>query len=153
ARAEGRLWRDFQGYSAGRGGAGTIALGVSGIGDVGGAYLQNVKTLPRYAAMLDAGLLPVERGWVRSPDDERRRAIIGNLMCTLRATLAADELDAFAPELERLRALADDGLCVIDGGDIRLTPLGRVFVRNVSMAFDAYRGHGDARRPVFSRTV
>ncbi len=153
ARADGRLWRDFQGYSAGRGGAGTIALGVSGIGDVGGAYLQNVKTLPRYASALAAGLLPVERGWVRSPDDERRRAIIGDLMCNLRATLADDELGAFARELDNLRQLADDGLCVVTGGDIQLTPLGRVFVRNVAMVFDAYRGGADARRPVFSRTV
>jgi oxygen-independent coproporphyrinogen-3 oxidase len=153
ALRDGRLWRDFQGYSAGRGGAGTIALGVSGIGDVGGAYVQNVKTLPRYAEALAEGRLPVERGWVRTPDDERRRAIIGDVMCNLRATLADDELDAFAPELDALRPLCDDGLCVVDGGRIDLTPLGRVFVRNVAMVFDAYRGRTSARRPVFSRTV
>src|SRR5204863_9725362 len=59
AQERGRLWRDFQGYSAGRGGAGTIGLGVSAIGDVGGSYLQNVKTLPRYAEALARGELPV----------------------------------------------------------------------------------------------
>src|SRR5262249_38579001 len=77
ARAEGRLWRDFQGYSAGRGGAGTIALGVSGIGDVGGAYLQNPKTPPRHSAMPGAGLLPGERGWERRPRQARPRRRAG----------------------------------------------------------------------------
>ena len=152
AKDEGRLWRDFQGYSAGRGGAGTIALGVSGIGDVGGYYLQNVKTLPRYAAALAAGRLPVERGLLRSPDDERRRAIIGDVMCNLRTTLAEDEVDSFAGELEHLRAYERDGLCVVNGGRIEVTPLGRVFVRNLAMVFDAYLSRSE-RRPAFSRTI
>jgi oxygen-independent coproporphyrinogen-3 oxidase len=150
AQEERRLWRDFQGYSAGRGGAGTIALGVSGIGDVGGSYLQNVKTLPRYAAALEAGDLPVERGLHRSADDDRRRAIIGELMCNLTVTLP--DAGAFADELARLRPLERDGLCVVDGGRIDVTPLGRVFVRNVAMIFDAYLEPPEARR-AFSRTV
>jgi oxygen-independent coproporphyrinogen III oxidase len=153
AQAEGRLWRDFQGYSAGRGGAGTIALGVSSISDVGGSYLQNVKTLPRYAALLEAGKLPVERGLRRSADDDRRREIIGEIMCNLGVTLAPAELAALAPELERLRGLERDGLCRVDGTRITLTPLGRVFVRNVAMAFDAYLEREGGRRPMFSRTV
>jgi oxygen-independent coproporphyrinogen-3 oxidase len=150
AMDQGRLWRDFQGYSSGRGGAGTIGLGVSAIGDVAGTYLQNVKTLPRYAAALEAGLLPVERGFERSSDDERRRALIGELMCNLGASLAPEELARYADELERLRGHERDGLCVVDGGDIRVTPLGRVFVRNVASAFDAYLPRSSA---AFSRTV
>src|SRR5262249_61776744 len=58
ARAEGRLWRDFQGYSAGRGGARTIALGVRGNGDVGGAHPQNRQALPPHAATPDPRLPP-----------------------------------------------------------------------------------------------
>jgi oxygen-independent coproporphyrinogen-3 oxidase len=150
AQAEQRLWRDFQGYSAGRGGAGTIALGVSGIGDVGGAYLQNLKTLPRYAAALHAGRLPVERGFRRSAEDDRRRELIGALMSNLRVTLDETERACFAPALaERQR----DGLCVLDGAELQLTALGRAFVRNVAMVFDAYLERPEARRPAFSRTV
>lgn len=153
AMEQGRLWRDFQGYSAGRGGAGTIALGVSGIGDVAGTYLQNVKTLPQYAAALAAGKLPVERGLRRTADDERRRVLIGELMCNLRARLRDDELVELAPELERLRAHERDGLCVVDGGRIQVTPLGRVFVRNVATAFDAYLNQVGKTKPAFSRTI
>jgi oxygen-independent coproporphyrinogen-3 oxidase len=152
ARDRGTLWRDFQGYSAGRGGAGTIALGVSGISDVGGAYLQGVKTLPRYADALARGELPVVRGLHRSADDDRRRAIIGELMCNLRFTFAPGEASRFAPELERLQARVADGLCTVDGDTIQVTPLGRVFVRNVAMVFDAYLERAEGRR-AFSRTI
>jgi len=151
AQDERRLWRDFQGYSAGRGGAGTIALGVSGIGDVGGSYLQSVKTLPRYEAALAAGKLPIERGMRRSPDDDARREIIGEIMCNLRVDLA--EPERYAAELERLGELARLGLCVVDGGRVEVTALGRVFVRNVAMVFDSYLEKNAGVRPRFSRTI
>ncbi len=118
AHAARTLWRDFQGYSAGRGGAGTIALGVSAIGDVGGAYLQNVKTLPRYAATLARGELPVDKGIVRSVDDEQRRAVIGQLMCNLEVSLDAEQQARYARELARLADLP--GLCSVDGGHVTL---------------------------------
>jgi oxygen-independent coproporphyrinogen-3 oxidase len=153
ARAAGRLWRDFQGYSAGRGGAGTIALGVSAIGDVGGAYLQNVKTLPRYASALARGELPIARGWLRSADDDERRAIIGGLMCNFTVALDEDQRARYRPELERLGELAKADLCTVEGGRITLTSTGRVFVRNVAMVFDAYLDSGSTAAGAFSRTV
>jgi oxygen-independent coproporphyrinogen-3 oxidase len=152
AQEQGTLWRDFQGYSAGRGGAGTVALGVSSISDVGGTYYQNVKTLPKYAAALERGELPVERGHRLSDDDRRRRQIIGEVMCRLQVALTDEEASAFAGPLHELEG---EGLCTLDGASLRLTPLGRVFVRNVAMVFDAYleRERAGARRPAFSRTV
>ena len=153
AHAAGRLWRDFQGYSAGRGGAGTIALGVSAIGDVGGAYLQNVKTLPRYAAALAHGELPIVRGRFRTTDDEERRAIIGALMCNFTVELDDDQQQRYQSELGRLAARASDDLCTVEGGRVTLTPTGRVFVRNVAMVFDAYLGDGAPAGASFSRTV
>ncbi len=152
AQDERRLWRDFQGYSAGRGGAGTIALGVSSISDIGGSYLQNVKTLPRYAAALERGELPVEKGLKRSADDDRRRALIEELMCNLAVTIPDAELPGYARELAKLADLEREGLCTVQGGRIALTALGRVFVRNVAMVFDAYLDRADGKRP-FSRTV
>jgi len=153
AHAEGRLWRDFQGYSAGRGGAGTIALGVSAIGDLGGAYLQNVKTLPKYAAALERGELPVEKGIFRTVDDEQRREVIGALMCNFEVSLDAEQQARYASELARLHELEREGLCVVDGGHVTLTPKGRVFVRNVAMVFDAYLEKAPPRKKTFSRTV
>jgi oxygen-independent coproporphyrinogen-3 oxidase len=53
-----------------------------------------------------------------------------------------------------VKDLAADGLVTYDADLLQVTPLGRLFVRNVAMLFDAYlpkRAGGEA--PVFSRTV
>jgi oxygen-independent coproporphyrinogen-3 oxidase len=44
----------------------------------------------------------------------------------------------FAPELEALRPLAADGLVELTSGEIRVTPRGRMLVRNVAMLFDRH---------------
>ena len=44
AQRQGRLTRDFQGYSRG-GDCDLVGLGVSAIGKIGAAYAQNHKTL------------------------------------------------------------------------------------------------------------
>jgi oxygen-independent coproporphyrinogen III oxidase len=150
AQGERRLWRDFQGYTVERA-TDTVALGVSGISSVGGAYGQNVKSLARHAALVGEGQLPVERGCWLSDDDQRRRDIITQIMCNFWVDLGAAAAD-FGPELERLRALESDGLVSVRGGEVTVTPLGRVFVRNVAMVFDAYLGR-QRERPTFSRTV
>jgi oxygen-independent coproporphyrinogen-3 oxidase len=55
--------------------------------------------------------------------------------------------------------MAADGVVEVDEDGVRLTPLGRLFVRNVCMVFDAHlrarkeqEGEGPAK-PRYSRTV
>ena len=62
AKRQGRLHRNFQGYST-QPDCDLIALGVSSIGRVGATYSQNAKTLAEYYDLLDQGRLPVVRGW------------------------------------------------------------------------------------------
>src|SRR5262249_2603952 len=75
AQEDGRLWRDFQGYTVERA-PDTVALGLSAIGQIGGAYVQNTHLLPTYQTTIRDGHLPVERGHWMSDDDRRRGAII-----------------------------------------------------------------------------
>jgi oxygen-independent coproporphyrinogen III oxidase len=69
------------------------------------------------------------------------------------------EFDEYlASSLARLDDVREAGFVVVDDEGLRVTPQGRVFVRNVCMAFDRYLlDKEDARRPgtspVFSRTV
>jgi oxygen-independent coproporphyrinogen-3 oxidase len=155
AQEQGTLWRDFQGYTTLRA-SDTVALGVSGIGFVGGAFTQNVKSLLQHAQLLGEGRLPVERGHWLTYDDRRRRDLITQLMCNFRVDLGPEAERDFGPELVRLRGLARDGLVELQGSYVLCTPLGRLFVRNVAMAFDAYlarRASAGEARPVFSRTA
>jgi oxygen-independent coproporphyrinogen-3 oxidase len=150
AQAEGRLWRDFQGYTTRRAGT-TVAVGASAISDFGGAYAQNQHLLGRYQEAIGAGHLATAKGRWLSDDDRRRREVIVQLMCNGVVELGADGARYFAPELEALAAQERDGLLATRGQRIELTSLGRVFVRNVAMTFDAYLAR-DQRR-AFSASV
>jgi oxygen-independent coproporphyrinogen-3 oxidase len=139
-----------------------LAAGVSAIGDVSGAYTQNTKKLSRYYASLDAGRFPIERGYALRPDDLVRRHVIMELMCNFRLDRgqAGELFDIdfdryFARELDELQAPGgpvDDGLLEISADALEVTTRGRIFVRNICMAFDAYLA-GVSQPSAFSRTI
>ena len=151
AQSQGRLQRDFQGYST-QPECNTLGFGVSAIGRVGPTYYQNFKDLDAYYAALDSGRLPVARGLELSADDLVRRTLIQSLMCHFRVSIESIELAHlidfrayFAAELADLRRLAGDGLVEIDGDWIVVTPKGRLLVRVIAMVFDRYLRAREAR--------
>jgi oxygen-independent coproporphyrinogen III oxidase len=146
ARLDGTLHRNFQGYTT-RAECDLIGFGVSAIGKVGNSYSQSVRSVTAYYAALDAGHLPVEKGFELSKDDLLRRQIIMTLMCS--APLDIDAINRqydidfqgyFAHEMSVLRQYEDAGLITIDPSAIRVTTKGRMFVRAVGMTFDKYLG-------------
>ncbi|MDJ0973034.1 MAG: oxygen-independent coproporphyrinogen III oxidase [Planctomycetota bacterium] len=158
AAIEGRLGRNFMGYTV-RNAPDTIACGLSSIGDVAGAFVQNEKHLARYQRAIEGGELATIKGRVRTQDDVVRGAIITELMVNnhldIRATEARFGLDFatdFADELKDLAPLATDGLVEVTPEAIDVVGLGRRLVRNVAMVFDAYRKQ-PTERETFSRTV
>ncbi|MBD8631273.1 oxygen-independent coproporphyrinogen III oxidase [Oxalobacteraceae sp. CFBP 8755] len=158
AQRQGRLHRNFQGYST-HADADLVACGVSSIGAVGATYSQNAKTLEDYYALIDAGALPLQRGIRLGMDDLLRRAIIQKLMCQFELSVAAIEqafpivfADYFAAELAALREMQADGLVQVDDAWISVTPKGRLLIRNLCMVFDRYLGQ-QAGGPRFSRTI
>lgn len=144
AQRQGRLHRNFQGYST-HVGADLISCGISAISAVGATYSQNVKTLDEYYEQIEQNELPIARGIKLSMDDLLRRIIIQMLMCNFELSVAAIELaypisfrTYFAVELEKLRVLEQDGLLTIDDDWISVTLKGRLLIRNICMVFDRY---------------
>ena len=96
-------------------------------------------------------------------EDKLRRAIINRILC--HTVLLKSEVERefsvsfdrhFAPELEQLGELERDGVVRLDGDRIEVAPLGRIFIRNVAMVFDAYLNSARARvvgKRAFSRTL
>ena len=161
AKRQGRLHRDFQGYSTRPQGdkGDLIGLGVSAIGRVGATYSQNAKTTVEYHDALARGEFPVVRGLALSRDDLVRRAVIMALMCQGRVEVASIERahlvrmrEAFAPEYERLVPLQEMGLVEVSEQAIQVTPLGWFFVRAVAMVFDRHL-QADPMRERFSRII
>ncbi|MDD2547519.1 MAG: oxygen-independent coproporphyrinogen III oxidase [Burkholderiaceae bacterium] len=158
AKREGRLHRNFQGYST-QPDCDLIALGVSAIGRVGATYSQNAKTLEAYYALLDQGRLPVVRGLHLNADDGLRRAVIMALMC--QGALKFAEVDGpwgidfrvyFASEMAQLHTLVDQGMVEVQEEGLQVTALGWFFVRGVAMVFDRYL-HADRNVGRFSRII
>ncbi|RMG47610.1 MAG: oxygen-independent coproporphyrinogen III oxidase [Acidobacteria bacterium] len=161
ARREGRLRRNFQGYAVVPA-PDVIGLGISAIGDLRGAYVQNAKKLSEYRRLLDAGTLPVVRGIVRTQDDEIRRDVIHELMCNFAVDMRVierrygiDFRSYFRDDLALLAEHEREGMCTIGPDRIEATPTGELFIRNLAMCFDRYwrERHASDDRPVFSRTV
>jgi oxygen-independent coproporphyrinogen III oxidase len=144
AQQAGTLYRNFQGYST-HADCDLIGLGVTSIGKVDNTYGQNRRGLEEYYADIDAGRLAVFRGIELNRDDLIRRDVITRLICHFELPVAAVEStwgiafpDYFADSLQRLAPMVNDGLLTVDGAAIRVLPRGRLLIRNICMAFDAY---------------
>ena len=158
AKRQGRLHRNFQGYST-QPDCDLIALGVSSIGRIGATYSQNAKTLPEYQDALALGEFPVVRGLAVTRDDLLRRAVIMALMCQGRVDFESialahmvDVREVFAAELVRLRELEQLGLVQISEQEIQVTATGWYFVRAIAMVFDRHL-RSDQLRERFSRII
>jgi oxygen-independent coproporphyrinogen-3 oxidase len=158
AQRQGRLHRNFQGYST-RPDCDLIGLGVSAISKVGPTYAQNLHSLEGYYDRLSAGLLPTARGVLLSSDDLLRRAVIMALMCHFeisKEAISYDHLvkfdDYFQWELAELKPLEQAGLVENSRQWITITPRGRLLVRAIAMTFDGYL-RDDQRSLPYSKIV
>jgi oxygen-independent coproporphyrinogen-3 oxidase len=160
AQTNRTLHRNFQGYTT-KAGADLYGMGVSAISSVGEAYAQNRKEVPAYQDTIASRGIATARGYRLSQDDVLRRAVISRLLCHTvilkqeieeQFSISFDEY--FGPELDRLQESRDEGLVILESNQIRVTPLGRIFIRNVAMAFDRYlREQQMDQRPLFSKTL
>jgi oxygen-independent coproporphyrinogen III oxidase len=154
------LHRNFQGYTT-KAGADLYGMGVSAISSIGDAYAQNRREVPAYESTVSARGIATMRGYRLSEDDRIRRAVIGRLLChtvipkaEVEREFGIDFDEYFAAELEQLKETSVEGLVNLTAGEISVTPLGRIFIRNVAMTFDRYlRDQQMDKRPLFSKTL
>ena len=154
------LHRNFQGYTT-KAGADLYGMGVSAISAIGSTYAQNYRELPRYRETVDRRGIATMRGYRLSEDDRLRRALITRLLChaVIRKSEISREFgidfdDYFAAELARLHPFLADRLIELNPDEIRVTFLGRIFIRNLAMIFDPYLEKQHlAEQPLFSKTL
>lgn len=144
AQKEGKLYRNFQGYST-NSDCDLVAMGVTSIGKIADSYSQNIKTIKEYTAILDSGQLPVYRGVSLSQDDILRREVINQLICHFELNFSKIEndfsvnfTDYFSVELKQLKEMQDDSLLELTQNKILVLPEGKLLIRNICMVFDIY---------------
>lgn len=144
AQANGKLHRNFQGYTT-HSDCDLVAMGVSAISQIGNVYYQNEHDLAAYSQAVTQQQHAVKRGVQLNTDDHIRRAVITELICQfeldkrgIEQRFAINFDQYFADEQEELRQFAADGLIRLQPESIQVTPAGRLLIRRICMAFDAY---------------
>jgi oxygen-independent coproporphyrinogen-3 oxidase len=158
AQRNGTLQRNFQGYST-HADCDLVSMGVSAISKVCDNFSQNVRDLETYYHLIDAGRLPIDRGFEVTQDDLLRRDIIMHIMCNFFLDIPAVEnkwrlgfSEKFSAEIADLRQMQTDGLLKLDEKSLEVLPAGRLLVRNICMVFDHYlKGGGQNNR--FSKVI
>jgi oxygen-independent coproporphyrinogen-3 oxidase len=155
------LRRNFMGHTT-QAGVDLIGFGPSAISELRRSYAQSERNITRWSEAVAERGLATMRGHRLSRDDQERRWVIGRIMCL--GELRADEFErahgrpfaqAYTAELAELEQAREDGLVEIDGdGSLRVTPAGRLLVRNLAMPFDAYLSRQrESGERMFSKTI
>jgi oxygen-independent coproporphyrinogen-3 oxidase len=154
ASVSGKLHRNFMGYTHNYTQL-MIGLGVSSISDTWYGYMQNVKVVEDYLAMVKSGVLPIFKGHLLSKQDIVFRKHILNIMCRFETSWENENLQDVDLEsaLKRLVELEKDGLVVISPFHLIVTPLGRSYLRNICMAFDNRLWKNVPETEIFSLTM
>jgi oxygen-independent coproporphyrinogen-3 oxidase len=148
-----KLHRNFMGYTAGKTEL-MIGLGMSSISDSWYAFAQNEKTIEEYTEKVNKGILPIFRGHLLTAKDLVIRKHILNIMCNLE-TEFKEGLDAATKSeiIERLSEIIGDGLVEVSEDKIEVNESGRMFVRNICMAFDLRLIENKPETRIFSMTI
>lgn len=153
------LYRNFQGYTTHKD-CDIYAFGVSAISQTNEVYVQNAKNLAEYQHRIAAGGLATERGLRIGREDMLRREAISLIMCDLELNKASfgkkwqiDFDTHFADALLELKEMEADGLVKLEPGVIKVTEIGRTFLRNIAMPFDAYLKQASEEKPRYSKTL
>lgn len=148
-----KLHRNFMGYTAGKTEL-MIGLGMSSISDSWYAFAQNEKSVETYTEKVNNGEIPIFRGHLLTDEDLIIRKHILNLMCNLETEWnvgLSEEIKAGI--MERLQELKDDGMLEEQGNKLIVKEEGRMFVRNICMAFDLRLIANQPETRVFSMTI
>ena len=153
AQREGRLARNFQGYTTDNAPV-LIGLGASSIGSLPQGYVQNISDVPSYRAAVESGHLPIARGIALSAEDRLRRYVIERLMCDLSVDLedVCERFDVpantFSDAKQHLTQLEHENVIAVRENRIVVKPQWRVLTRLVCAAFDTYLEQNTARHAV-----
>ena len=150
AARTGTLRRNFQGYTSDSART-LIGFGASAISMLPQGYAQNSTTVANYREALEAGFLPISKGFVLGPEDRLRRHVIEQIMCFLKVDLAAcctaydRPIDTLDWALPALAPLSSAGAVSINGRTILVSTGMRAASRLACAVFDAYLETGKAK--------
>ncbi|MGQ1944831.1 oxygen-independent coproporphyrinogen III oxidase [Ornithobacterium rhinotracheale] len=152
ASKNGTLHRNFMGYSSSKTQV-MIGLGMSSISDSWYSFAQNNKSMKEYTELVENGIIPVTKGHILSQEDLTMRRHILNLMCNLKTNFKELPIENLDDIKTRLAEMERDGLIEFTDDELIVTEAGRIFIRNICMAFDLRMLRNKPETRIFSMTI
>lgn len=145
---KGTLHRNFMGYTTNTTKL-LIGLGCSSISDSWDAFAQNIKVVEEYQKVVYEGHFPLMKGHSLSDEDLIIRQHILDLMCKHETSI-----DQYYIEAEdKFKEFVADGLLEIDSDKIKIKDSGKLFLRNICLAYDRRYWQKVPDKNVFSTTA
>ncbi|TAM97496.1 MAG: oxygen-independent coproporphyrinogen III oxidase [Chitinophagaceae bacterium] len=155
ASLEGGMHRNFMGYTTSYTPF-LIGLGVSAISDTGSAYSQNCKELTNYYRKIDNSELPLQQGYILDETEVGLRKYIMDIACKGSVIFEPEHTNLLNTYvIPELKELANDGLIILGRRGLKVTGIGKMFLRNICQAFDLKWKWSQSKSeiPRFSRSV
>jgi oxygen-independent coproporphyrinogen-3 oxidase len=143
ARQDGRLKRNFQGYTDDSADT-LIGLGASAIGRMPQGFVQNAVPTRDYLARIAENRLATAKGYVFTGEDRFRADIIERIMCDLAVDLPrvsrlhGRDLQSAIVDRSRIESLIADGAVTMVDDRLSISSGAEFLVRSVASAFDAH---------------
>lgn len=150
AHREGRLRRNFQGYTADQHET-LLGFGASAIGRLPQGLVQNQTPELAWRKCIGEGRLATARGVAFTEEDFFRADVIERLMCDFTVDLAdirrrhGRPASALKDAVAALTPFVEDGVVAVAGDRVTVTDLGRPFLRQAAAVFDAHMEPGALR--------
>lgn len=129
------LHRNFMGYLDQKSNI-LIGLGPTSISDSGRSFVQNEKSFGLYSERINKAELPLTTGHVMSSEDKVIKKNILDLMCNNETLLNSDQIPFYEEVEKELDLMEKDELLIREGSLLKVTNLGKIFIRNIAMSLD-----------------
>lgn len=140
------LHRNFQGYCTRETTGQVYAFGATGISQLESAYAQNEKETDKYMEKINGGIFAIVKGYSLTKNEKIIKHVINEIMCNhfvswpetaQKFSVSAEEVrNAISFDHDIIQLFVSDGLIKFTPDEIRITDLGRFFVRNIAGSFD-----------------
>lgn len=144
AKKKGKVYRNFGGETPGYT-KDMISLGPTSTSGFGEYYFQSTYDLNEYRDTVKLGKFPISKSYLLSQDDIIRRECNFHLQCNQRLDIKEINLkfdidfsNYFKNEIIKLQELEKQKMLIITKDQIKVTTLGRYFVRHICQVFDTF---------------
>ncbi|HTJ53459.1 MAG TPA: hypothetical protein VL443_28585, partial [Cyclobacteriaceae bacterium] len=152
ASVDGKLHRNFMGYTTSQTEL-LIGLGASAISDAKYAFAQNVKKVEDYESAVFQNKLAIVKGHIQTEEDLIIKQCILDIAC--RGEINATKLSTVQREnlLKELKEMEQEEILVITESGLKVTDLGKTFIRNICHAFDVRQNRSNSNNKIFSKSI